>query len=113
MAKVLVKSKKPQYSKSAKQKKEASFPLGKDNIIIIGVGIALIILGYIFMSENSVDGFLPTVVAPILLVLGYCILIPYGILKRPKRVVPSGSKTSHNISVSTSTQTVQANIKTD
>jgi hypothetical protein len=34
------------------------------------------------MSNNSVDGFLPTVVSPILLVLGYCIIIPYGILKK-------------------------------
>ena len=31
--------------------------------------------------------FVPTVVSPILLVISYCVLIPYGILKRPKSTV--------------------------
>ncbi len=58
--------------------------LTKKNYMIIGFGILLIIIGYIFMSENSVDGFLPTVVAPILLVAGYCVVIPIGILLKDK-----------------------------
>ena len=52
--------------------------------MIIGLGIVLIILGYVFMSENSVDGFLPTVIAPILLVIGYIIVVPVGILYKDK-----------------------------
>ncbi|MEO8513122.1 MAG: DUF3098 domain-containing protein [Ignavibacteria bacterium] len=77
------KGKKLQSSK-VKQKKEFSFPLEKENFMIVGFGIALLIVGYILMSQNSVDGFMPTVVSPILLVAGYCVVIPYGILKRPK-----------------------------
>jgi len=69
----------------SKPKKEQPFPLEKDNFIIIGAGIFLLVIGYIFMSQNSVSGFLPTVVAPIILVLGYCIVIPYGILRRSKK----------------------------
>jgi len=83
-----VKSKKTQIGKT-KQKKEFSFPLEKENFMIIGLGIALLIVGYFLMSENSVDGFLPTVVAPILLVAGYCVVIPYGILKKPKSEIES------------------------
>lgn len=82
--KTAVKSKKTQPAKSARPKKESAFPLEKENFVIIGIGIALLIVGYILMAENSVSGFMPTVVAPILLVLGYCVVIPYGILKRPK-----------------------------
>jgi len=67
-----------------KQKKEISFPLEKTNFLILGLGIIVLIIGYVLMSENSVDGFLPTVVSPILLVLGYCVIIPYGILKKTK-----------------------------
>jgi hypothetical protein len=78
------KSKKIQSSKLSKQKKEFSFPLEKENFTIIGLGIAVLIIGYILMSQNSVDGFLPTIIAPILLVAGYCVIIPYGILKKPK-----------------------------
>lgn len=78
------KGKKLQSSKISKQKKEFSFPLEKENFTIIGLGIAVLIVGYILMSQNSVDGFLPTIIAPIMLVAGYCVIIPYGILKKPK-----------------------------
>jgi hypothetical protein len=56
------------------------------NYGIIGLGILIIIIGYIFMSQGTVEGFLPTVIAPILLVLGYCIIIPIGILVKTKTV---------------------------
>lgn len=76
-----------QTLKSKKQRKEMShlhFAMTSKNYMIIGVGIALIILGYFFMSANSVDGFLPTTVAPILLIIGYCIVVPFGILFNDK-----------------------------
>jgi hypothetical protein len=64
-----------------KQNRELfNISLTMTNYTIIGIGIILIIIGYIFMAEKSVSGFMPTVVAPILLVLGYCVLIPVGIL---------------------------------
>lgn len=79
------KSKKIQSTKIGKKsQKEFSFPLEKENFMIIGLGIVVLIIGYVLMSQNSVDGFMPTIVAPILLVAGYCIIIPYGILKKAK-----------------------------
>src|SRR5262245_40488934 len=81
--------KKIQSSKLSKQKKEFSFPLEKENFIIIGLGIVVLIIGYVLMSQNSVDGFMPTVVAPILLIAGYCVIIPYGILKKAKTNAPA------------------------
>ncbi len=57
-------------------------PLGRENFIILGIGLAVIIVGYLAMLEGSVEGFLPLVVAPILLVIGYCLIIPFGILYR-------------------------------
>ncbi len=78
-----------QTLKSKKQKREQShlhFAMTSKNYMIIGAGIALIILGYVFMSENSVSGFLPTVVAPILLIVGYCVIVPFGILYKDKGV---------------------------
>lgn len=61
-------------------KKLEVFPLEKHNYIILGIGVLVIISGYIALMEKTVEGFLPLVVAPILLVLGYCVLIPLGIL---------------------------------
>jgi hypothetical protein len=50
--------------------------------MILGAGILLIVAGYIAMLEGSVEGFLPLVLSPILLVTGYCIVIPIGIMYR-------------------------------
>jgi membrane protein CcdC involved in cytochrome C biogenesis len=60
------------------------FAMTAKNYSIIGLGILVIIIGYFLMNANSVDGFMPTVVAPILLVLGYCLIIPFGILYTDK-----------------------------
>lgn len=74
-----------QIKKSQKAKVDhLHIALTKTNFYIIASGILLIIIGYVFLSQNSVDGFLPTVVAPIFLVLGYCVVIPFGILYKDK-----------------------------
>lgn len=75
---------KSQKKKSSRQKREIKFPLEKQNLAIIAIGIAMLIIGYLMMSQNSVDGFVPTVLAPIILVTAYCIVLPYGLLKKPK-----------------------------
>ena len=59
-------------------------PFEKENYLIMGVGLLVIILGYVALSGNQVEGFLPLTVAPILLVLGYCVIIPIGIMYRKK-----------------------------
>ena len=86
------------------------------NYYIIVLGIVVIIIGYFLMAENSVDGFLPTVVAPIFLVVGYCVLIPIGILYKDKtdtietetkikEKVVTEEKKSKNISTSSNIKT--------
>jgi hypothetical protein len=42
----------------------------------------VIVAGYLAMLEGSVEGFLPLVLSPILLVTGYCVVIPIGIMYR-------------------------------
>ena len=69
--------------------KEESMPLARQNFLIIGVGLLVILAGYLAMMEGSVEGFLPLVVAPVLLVLGYCVIIPLGILYRKSAARPS------------------------
>jgi hypothetical protein len=58
----------------------AALPFTKLNYEIIGAGLLSIVLGYIALSQEPWDGTMPIVIAPILLVLGYCVLIPVGIL---------------------------------
>lgn len=72
--------------KSSKRTKSADvFPLERENFIILGIGILVIIAGYIALSGNTVEGFSQLTVAPILLVLGYCLIIPFGIMYRKKQ----------------------------
>lgn len=66
--------------KTRRSQKEERLPFGKENFILIGIGLFVILLGYIALAIGPVEGFLPLVVAPVLLVLGYCVIIPVGIL---------------------------------
>ena len=48
----------------------------KTNYMILGAGLLIIVLGFIFLASGDIT------ISPILLVLGYCVVIPLGILVR-------------------------------
>jgi hypothetical protein len=75
-----------------KQKVEAALPFEKINLQIIGIGIAVIVAGYIALAQGPLEGFLPLFVAPILLLLGYCVIVPVGILYRKKVAIRAESQ---------------------
>ena len=47
---------------------------GVKNIVLLAAGLAAITLGYVLLAGGS------TVAAPLLLVLGYVVLIPLGLI---------------------------------
>ncbi|KQC13712.1 MAG: hypothetical protein APR63_00250 [Desulfuromonas sp. SDB] len=57
-----------------KQPKLEGLGLNLVNYIIIGLGLISIILGYWFLKNGSIT------LAPILLILGYVVLIPIGLI---------------------------------
>lgn len=69
---------------SRKTRKEEIFPFARENYMILLAGVIVIILGYLALAEKTVEGFLPLTAAPILLVIGYCVIIPVGIMYRKK-----------------------------
>ena len=72
--------------KSSKKKSQPGhLPFTKTNYQILLIGLVVIVLGYYALSQEPWDGTMPLVVAPILLVLGYCVIIPVGILYRKKQ----------------------------
>jgi hypothetical protein len=110
----MAKAKTNYKSKKSAQTAHIRISLTKKNYMIIGLGIAIIIIGYILMAANSVDGFLPTVVAPILLVAGYCAIIPFGILFKDKSILVEESTDSKNIQTDKNGNVaVKSNIKTN
>lgn len=68
------------------EKERFEWPFGPKNYIIFGAGLLVIILGYISLASGSIT------LAPILLILGYCVLIPVSIIiDGRKREVPAES----------------------
>ena len=70
---------------SRKAARKESLPFTKKNFQILGGALVVILAGYIALAQKPWDSFMPLVVAPILLVLGYCVLVPWGILHRGKQ----------------------------
>ena len=58
-----------------------SWNFKKQNYIIFGAGIASIMLGYFLMSIGGHNSILSTKISPIILIIGYCVLIPISIFK--------------------------------
>ena len=54
------------------------------NYIIFFIGVLFIIFGYIIMSTGTVNSFQSLTLAPIMLFLGYIIIIPASLIYREK-----------------------------
>lgn len=55
-------------------------PYSRRNVIFLAAGLLTIVIGYICMAQPPVNGFLTLSLSPVLVVLGYCVLIPIGLL---------------------------------
>jgi hypothetical protein len=53
-------------------------PFERANWLLFGVALAVIAIGYGFLAGGSIT------LAPLLLVLGYCVLVPLAIIYRPR-----------------------------
>ncbi len=61
------------------------WPFNKINYALFGIGIISIILGYLIIANNSVDSVASTKVGPVILFIGYCVIIPIAIIYNPKK----------------------------
>jgi len=55
------------------------------NYVIFLVGVGVIVLGYLAMMQGPHNSFWSLHLAPILLVLGYCVFVPWAILKHTRQ----------------------------
>ena len=64
--------------KARSQRKAPEYDLGFQwgvlNRVVLGLGITVLVVGYVALSRGSMT------LAPVLLVLGYCVLIPASLL---------------------------------
>ena len=54
--------------------------LNKKNLILIGIGVLLLVIGFICLATGPADNPVSLTVAPLILVLAYVVVIPLGIL---------------------------------
>jgi hypothetical protein len=55
-------------------KEKSALPFSRKNYILFAIGLLVIVLGYVTLGYGSIT------LAPILLVLGYCVIIPVAII---------------------------------
>lgn len=58
----------------ARVESHASLKFSRINAVLLTLGLAAIVVGYVLLARGS------TVAAPLLLVLGYTVLVPLGII---------------------------------
>jgi uncharacterized membrane protein YphA (DoxX/SURF4 family) len=61
-----------------------SWNFSAPNYILFGIGVALIIVGYLIMATGEVNSFQSLTLAPIMLFIGYIIVIPAALIYREK-----------------------------
>lgn len=59
--------------------------LTNTNFLIFGVGLLVILLGYIIMASGDTYSFRTLTVAPIVLLIGYLIIVPLAILYKKRK----------------------------
>lgn len=67
-----------------KQQKKASLPFTAENYYIFAAGLVVVLVGYVCLATPPVYGGISMTVAPILLCLGYLVIIPASLLYRKK-----------------------------
>ena len=58
------------------ERPNVELPFGRKNYILFGIAAVVILAGYVALAKGSIT------LAPILLLTGYLILIPWGILAK-------------------------------
>lgn len=59
---------------------DLSWPFGMKNYLLFGLALVVIAIGYITLGYGSIT------LSPILLVVGYCVLIPISLIIKDKKV---------------------------
>ena len=69
---------------TSKNKRSINFkwPYKTKNYVLFGAGVFVIIVGYLTMYLGEVDSFKSLVLSPLLLLIGYLVLIPYALFSK-------------------------------
>ena len=79
------KANRQQESKPKKAKDTVTFPLNSENYLIAGLGMLIMVIGYILMAgKEDIFSFTKLSLSTIFVLLGFAV-IGYAIVKKPKK----------------------------
>jgi uncharacterized membrane protein YesL len=64
----------------------------KSNYILLGIGIAVLILGYLLLAQGPWDNPVSLTIAPIVLFVAYIIIFPLAIMYKKKSNISGNDK---------------------
>ena len=67
---------------AGRRKKSETLPFSRRNYQIFFMGLGVIIAGYFVMATGSTYSFRSLTIAPLMLIVGYCVIVPLAILYR-------------------------------
>jgi hypothetical protein len=72
---------------------EAELPQ-KINYMILAFGVAVVIIGFLVMSAGNAVSPLSETISPIILFIGFCVIIPIGIIYKQPKIAKTGDSVS-------------------
>jgi len=75
----------PKIKKPTSSEKHFRLSFESSNYVIFGIGILTIIVGYFIMATGETYSIQSLTIAPIVLLLGYLVIIPFSLLYKSKR----------------------------
>ncbi len=75
--------------KKEKERRVQGIIIGKRKKTLFVVGLFMIILGYVFMAQPPVYGFMSLHLAPIILIVAYLVVFPIAIMIKDKKPTAS------------------------
>jgi hypothetical protein len=66
--------KQPKPAEPKRRRREGTLAMGSRNALTLLAGIVIIMIGYLLLGRGSITA------APVLLVLGYCVVVPLSII---------------------------------
>jgi hypothetical protein len=85
----MAKTVKKRTVKTVRKRRESPFGIywEKKNYIFFFSGLALVVIGFYFMSIGNWDSFESLVISPIILTIAYIFIFPLSIFSRTKEIV--------------------------
>jgi hypothetical protein len=71
----------PKAAQAKRRRRQGTVALGQRNVLLLVAGIVVILIGYFLLGRGSITA------APLLLVIGYCVMVPLSLvlwMKKPQ-----------------------------